>query len=127
LSQYLTCNSVFHSKLLLNVLHYVVNTSHYVIDLNSRSNNQLTCFSDTSWANDRDSRKSFGGFVIFFAGVPVMWACRKQKTVALSTMEAEFVTLTDAVKESHWFANALESSQIFDDATFRPIVYTDSI
>ena len=56
-------------------------------------------YSDTDWAGDKDDRKSISGYIIFLYGVPIMWRSKGQKTVALSSSEAEFVGASEAVKE----------------------------
>ncbi|CAB0012102.1 unnamed protein product [Nesidiocoris tenuis] len=56
-------------------------------------------FSDADWASDRQSRKSTSGFVAFHCGNPIAWSSRKQACVALSTMEAEYVSACSAAQE----------------------------
>ena len=36
---------------------------------------------------------------MFLCGVPIVWRSKQQKTVALSSSEAEFVAISEAVKE----------------------------
>ncbi len=43
--------------------------------------------------------KSRSGFVIVFAGVPVLWQSKLQTQTALSTMEAEVIALGACMKE----------------------------
>jgi hypothetical protein len=43
--------------------------------------------------------KSRSGFVIVFAGVPVMWQSKLQTETALSTMEAEIISLAACMRE----------------------------
>jgi hypothetical protein len=63
----------------------------------------LHCFVDADWANDIDDRKSVGGFVIFFAGSVITWTSKKLKgTTALSSTEAEYLALTECVRELLW-------------------------
>ena len=51
---------------------------------------QLKVFSDSDWANDKDTRKSVsGGFVMLGPVVMTHWS-KTQTTVALSSAEAEF-------------------------------------
>ena len=37
-----------------------------------------------------------------FSGGPISWSSKKQKCVALSTAEAEYVTLSGAAQECLW-------------------------
>ncbi len=43
--------------------------------------------------------KSCTGFVIVFAGVPVLWQSKLQSETALSTMEAEIIALAACMRE----------------------------
>ena len=63
---------------------------------------RLSGYSDSDWGGDTATRRSTSGYVFFVAGGPVSWASRLQRTVALSSTEAEYLALTDAVKEALW-------------------------
>jgi hypothetical protein len=89
--------------------------------------NGLVGYTDASWANDRDSRKSFGGYVMCYGGVPISWSCTKQKCVALSTMEAEFVALVDCVKEAYWVSEIIKRCNVTNDKCPVPLIYSDSL
>ena len=57
-------------------------------------------YSDADWAGQTDDRRSTSGYVFFVAGGPVSWQSKTQKSVALSTAEAEYMALSDASKEA---------------------------
>ncbi|CAA0817270.1 cysteine-rich RLK (RECEPTOR-like protein kinase) 8 [Striga hermonthica] len=59
-------------------------------------------------AGDLDSRKSTSGFVFTFAGGAVSWQSKLQKSVALSTTEAEYIAMTEAGKEMLWLKRFLQ-------------------
>jgi hypothetical protein len=59
----------------------------------------LRGYCDSDWAGDKDNRKSVSGFVLFFCGVLIMWRSRQQVSVALSSAEAEFVSVGELAKE----------------------------
>ncbi|XP_034947913.1 secreted RxLR effector protein 161-like [Chelonus insularis] len=44
-------------------------------------------------------RKSTSGYIMTLASGPISWQMRKQKSVALSTMETEYMALSDEAKE----------------------------
>lgn len=54
---------------------------------------------DAAFADDKETRRSSHGYVLFLCGAPVFWACKKQTTVATSTTEAELTALTYGVRE----------------------------
>lgn len=60
-------------------------------------------FSDADWGNDAETRRSITGYVFQCAGGSVSWSCKKQPTVALSTMEAEYMALSAATQEAVWW------------------------
>ena len=59
---------------------------------------KLEGLSDSDFANDKDTRYSVYGYIIYFCGVPVAWKS-KSMSVVLSTTEAENVADSEVVKE----------------------------
>jgi hypothetical protein len=59
----------------------------------------LKVFYDSDWAGEPETRVSVTGFVIYLLDVPVCWRSKSQKGVTLSSTEAEYVAISEAVKE----------------------------
>ena len=57
---------------------------------------------DADYANSLDDRRSVTGFVNFMAEGPVTWQSKTQASVALSTMEAEYMALAAETQEAIW-------------------------
>ncbi len=53
---------------------------------------------DAQW--DRDTARSRSGFVIKYLGVPILWKSQLQDTISLSTTEAEYVCLSQALRRT---------------------------
>uniref|UniRef100_A0A3Q7EY05 Reverse transcriptase Ty1/copia-type domain-containing protein n=1 Tax=Solanum lycopersicum TaxID=4081 RepID=A0A3Q7EY05_SOLLC len=62
----------------------------------------VTGYSDSDYAGDVDTRRSMTGYVFTLGGSVVSWKATLQPTVTLSTTEAEYMALTEAVKEGIW-------------------------
>ena len=60
---------------------------------------QLLGYVDSNFAGDVNSQRSTTGYVFTLGSGAVSWVSRLQKIVALSTTEAEYVTVTEACKE----------------------------
>jgi hypothetical protein len=56
-------------------------------------------FCDSDWAGDSETRISVTGFILCLMNVPVCWRSKSQKGVILSSSEAEYVAISEAVKE----------------------------
>ena len=54
---------------------------------------------DSDYVGDLDKRRSTTGYVFTLAKAPVSWKSTLQSTLALSTTEAEYMAITEAVKE----------------------------
>jgi len=63
-------------------------------------------YTDADWGAGED-RKSIGGYVFLINGGAISWASKKQTSVALSSTEAEYMVLTQGVKEFLWLGNLL--------------------
>jgi hypothetical protein len=57
-------------------------------------------YTDSDWGSNPDDRKSYSGHLFKWGDNLLSWEVRKQKTVALSSAEAEFMGLTEATKEA---------------------------
>ena len=70
---------------------------------------KLEALSDSDFANDKDTRYSVYGYIIYFCGVPVAWKSKSMKSVVLSTTETEYVAVSEVVKGDQGFVpNAKE-------------------
>ena len=49
---------------------------------------KLEALSDSDFANDKNTRYSVYGYIIYFCGVPLAWKSKSMKNVVLSTTEA---------------------------------------
>jgi hypothetical protein len=65
----------------------------------SKASSQLCAYSDSDWAESRIDRKSNSGIACLLEGALVIWKSKKQKIVATSSAEAEYVALSLTVKE----------------------------
>ena len=63
---------------------------------------------DSDFAGDKDNCRSVTGFIIYFVGCPIAGRSRSQKSVALSSTEAEYYEMSDLVTEIIFIKNTLE-------------------
>jgi len=91
-------------------LRYLQYTSDLGIDY-YKDYGTLSGFSDSDWAGDIDDRKSTSGFEFLLSKGAISWQASKQKVVALSTTEAEYLACCEASKE------AVSLRRIYEDLT----------
>ena len=53
----------------------------------------MTAFVDASFAQNKKTRKSHTGFLIFVNRAPIIWFSKRQSTVETSSFSAEFIAL----------------------------------
>ncbi|TYK03226.1 Retrovirus-related Pol polyprotein from transposon TNT 1-94 [Cucumis melo var. makuwa] len=63
---------------------------------------------DSDYAGDLDKRRSLIGFTFVLGGNVISWKSNLQPVVTLSTLEAESIAMTEAVKETIWLKGILE-------------------
>jgi hypothetical protein len=114
LSQFNSNPSVIHLGAAKHLLWYIQGTKDYGLLFTADSSSPLSCsepygFSKTSFASDLDDRKSSSGYLFFLAYALISWSAQKQTVIALSTMESEYIALTDAAKEAIFLHKLLDS------------------
>jgi len=68
--------------------------------------------SDTSFADNSIDWKSSQAYTMKLFGGMIGWRANKQETVTISTMEAELLALSQAVKEALFISRLLKELQI---------------
>lgn len=77
-----------------------------------KDNNPLVAYTNADWANCTIDRKSYTGSVFIFGGAAVSWESRKQRTIALSSTEAEYMAITDTAKEAVYILKILKDLRL---------------
>ena len=92
-------------KVGMYTLRYIAGTAEFKIRYNA-SNGNLTNvifgYSDASWGDNKDTRRSTSGYCFFLNGAVISWGSRIQTKVALSTVEAEYYAMSEALQEAIW-------------------------
>ena len=107
LSRYRMSPTTAHWKEALRVLKYLVDTKDLALRLGG-SSTVVVGHVDSDFAGDLDEKYSTTGFVLSVFGGAVVWCSTKQKSIATSTVEAEFMAASHAVKELAWLQGFLE-------------------
>ncbi|XP_075098855.1 secreted RxLR effector protein 161-like [Nicotiana tabacum] len=89
------------------ILRYICNTVDVGLLFEHEDSQYLVGYCDSDYAGDLDKHRSTTGYVFTFANAPVSWKSTLQSTVALSTTEAEYMAITEAIKEAIWLQGLL--------------------
>jgi hypothetical protein len=79
-----------------HVLRYIRGTLNYGLRYTTSNNIQLHGFTDSDWAGSAEDRRSTSGMCFSLGSAMISWGSRKQKSVALSTTEAEYIAACEA-------------------------------
>ena len=102
-SRYMERPTVMHQGAVKRILRYVQGTLDYGIEYRRGTGNYLLAgFSDSDLAGNPDDRRSTGGVVFYLNESLITWVSQKQKCVALSSCEAEFMAATGAACQGIW-------------------------
>lgn len=69
---------------------------------------EACAYADADWANSKIDRRSITGWVTKLNGDTLSWASKRQRTVALSTCEAELYAEAAAMQELLWLRDILK-------------------
>jgi len=91
-----------HLSHALYICRYLVGTPNYRLRYDGASGQGLNACTDSDWASDVNTRQPTPGFFIKLAGGLISWTTKAQKTVALSSTEAEYMALSDCSRQVVW-------------------------
>ena len=84
------------------MLRYLQATPTHGIRFSGSGDGKLIGYSDADWVGDIESGRSTSGYVFVLNGGCISWRSKKQRTVALSSTEAEYMALSEATQEAVW-------------------------
>lgn len=123
LGQFNNCYGHEHWKAAKRVLRYLKGTADIGIIYGADSE-PLVGFVDADWGGCHMDRRSFTGFLFLLGGCPISWESRKQKTVALSTTEAEYMAMSDCAREAEYLQKFLH--ELGFDSLRNLVVFCDN-
>ncbi|XP_021971121.1 secreted RxLR effector protein 161-like [Helianthus annuus] len=91
LSRFMQSPLKVHAGAARRVLRYIAATVTYGIWYKRTDKIELVGFADSDWGACLDDRKTLSAYVFTLGNGAVSWCSKKQNTVALSSIEAEYI------------------------------------
>jgi hypothetical protein len=101
-SRFMEAPTTEHLAAVKHLLRYIADTLSLGYRYKRGGNGELVGFSDSDMAGDVDDRKSTSGTLFSLGDCPITWQSQKQKIVALSSCEAEYVAAVIVACQGVW-------------------------
>lgn len=124
-SRFMEKPTVLHLKAIKQIMRHLKGTISNGLVYTQRGDQEvLTGYSDSDHGADPVERRSTTGMAFYLNGNLVSWSSHKQKTVALSTCEAEFMAATAAATQALWLRSLL--AELTDSEPNVVVLYVDN-
>jgi len=111
LSQHNMNPSLTHFLAAKRLVQYLIATKSYSLHFGGmRRHEALMGYSDADWVSEPD-RISLSGYLWTYAGGLISWGSRKQRTIACSSTEGEYMAVSLCIQEGLWLKSLF--SQLF--------------
>ena len=107
LSQFLTCPTFQHIGTAKRILRYIQGTKEHKLIFPYDQPLVLEGYSDLSFGSCKDTRRSISRYIFKLGNATISWRSRKQRSVATSTLEAEYMACSQGAKHHIWLERAL--------------------
>ena len=107
-----------------HVLRYLSGTVDFGLDYRRSEGIRLVGYTDSDWAGSVADQKSTSGCCFSLGLAKVSWFIRKQKSITLSTAEAEYMTDSLASCEALWLRKLLVN--LFGQELRPTMIYCDN-
>ena len=108
LSQFTNRPGPEHWTAVKRVFRYLNGTQDLGITYKKMLKINLDGYTDADWGSNPVDRKSISGYTFLIGDGPITWTSKKQQTVALSSMEAEYMAASLATREAIWLRTLLK-------------------
>lgn len=107
ISRFMSKPGNMHWEAVKWLLRYVKGSSELNLVFTRSKDFRIQGYCDSDFAGDLDKKRSISGYVFTVGGNTISWKSGLQPVVALSTTEAEYIALSEAVKEAIWIKGLL--------------------
>ena len=107
LAQFSVNPSKEHYQKATYIIRYLLGTQDYKLVYDGASGKGFLAFTDSDWEADVSTRRSMTGNFVQLANCSVSWVSKAQKTIALSSTEAEYMALSDCARQAIWIQSLL--------------------
>jgi len=125
LAQFLSNPAHIHWIEAKRILRYLNNTMNYKINYKA-GEIDVKIWTDADWRTDIDDRHSFSGYITKLGKSIINWKASKQKNIATSTMEAEYIALSATTKEAIWLKMFIEELKLSEWIKSPYTIYCDN-
>ena len=107
-SRFMEKPTVMHLQAVKQIMRYLKGTVDMgLVYTQAGGEEVLVGYTDSDLSGDLVGRRSTGGMAFYLNGNLITWCSQKQKTVALSSCESEFMAATAATMQAIWLRNLL--------------------
>ena len=92
----------------MHICCYLVGSRNYKLVYTRQADKGLAAFTDSDWAADKIRRRSVTGYFFKLANGIISWHSHAQKTVALSSTEAEYMAISDCSHQAVWIKTLIK-------------------
>lgn len=125
-SRFQNCFNLLTWRHLKNILKYLKGTRGFSLLFlkDDSASNKLCAFVDSDFGNDTLDRKSVTGYVLRLFNHCVVWRSKKQNVVSLSSCEAEYIAVSECVKDCKYVFQLVE--EVVDDKCTPVTIFEDN-
>lgn len=108
-----------HWDAALRTVRYITGSLSQGILLRADSDLSVTAFCDSDWNTCPLTRRSVSAYIVQLGHSPISWKTKKQKTVSMSSAEAEYRSMAFTLKELKWIKQLLAAFGVRHDQPMR--------
>jgi hypothetical protein len=114
-----------HLHLVKRIFRYIKGTLYHGLRIARSRSTDVIVYFDTDWARCPDTPRLTSGYCAYLSGNLISWSSKRQHTVSLSSAEAKYRGVANAVTKSCWVQQSLD--ELGHSPRWSTIVFCDNI
>jgi hypothetical protein len=100
-----------HWNAINHILRYLRGSAEYTLVYSEEGTLAFAGYTDADWGGNLPDRRSTSGNIFTLGNTAISWTSTRQKSVALSSTEAEYMASCTAAQEAIWLRRMLQDIQ----------------